>query len=123
LGVAGLQWSGLMRRGEIPLIDLEPVRGSEADNQRPAVIISNGGANATAGRLGRGTITVVPITSNTARVDPFQTFGPARSSGLKHARVSTRGRAREGEHARAGFCNSLVGVGSGPCTIVSPTRP
>ena len=30
-----------MRRGEIRLVDLEPVRGAEADKRRPAVIISN----------------------------------------------------------------------------------
>ena len=31
----------MMRRGEIRLVDLEPVRGAEADKRRPAVIVSN----------------------------------------------------------------------------------
>ncbi len=61
-----------MRRGEIRLVDLEPVRGSEANKRRPAVIVSNDGANTTAERLGRGVITVVPVTSNTNRIYPFQ---------------------------------------------------
>lgn len=61
-----------MRRGEIRWVDLDPVRGSESDKRRPAVIVSNDGANATANRLGRGVVTVVPVTSNTARVFPFQ---------------------------------------------------
>lgn len=71
-----------MRRGEIRLVDLEPVRGAEADRQRPAVIVSNDGANSTAQRLGRGVVTVVPVTSNTARVYPFQVLLPASSTGL-----------------------------------------
>ncbi len=71
-----------MRRGEIRLIDLEPVRGSEADKQRPAVIVSNDGANSTAQRLGRGVITVVPVTSNVTRVYPFQVLLQAADTGL-----------------------------------------
>ena len=71
-----------MRRGEIHLVDLEPARGNEAAKQRPAVIVSNDGANTTARRLGRGVVTVVPITSNTAKVYPFQVFLPAELTGL-----------------------------------------
>jgi mRNA interferase MazF len=71
-----------MRRGEIRLVDLEPVRGAEADKLRPAVIVSNDGANSTAQRLGRGVVTVVPVTSNTARVHPFQVLVPADATGL-----------------------------------------
>ncbi len=71
-----------MRRGEIRLVDLEPVRGSESDKQRPAVIVSNDGANSTAQRLGRGVITVVPVTSNVNRVYPFQVLLPSEDSGL-----------------------------------------
>ena len=71
-----------MRRGEIRLVELEPVRGSEADKQRPAVIVSNDGANDTAQRLGRGVVTVVPVTSNTDRVYPFQVLLPAGATGL-----------------------------------------
>lgn len=71
-----------MRRGEIRLVDLEPVRGAEADTARPAVVVSNDGANSTAQRLGRGVVTVVPVTSNTARVYPFQVLLPASTTGL-----------------------------------------
>jgi mRNA interferase MazF len=72
-----------MRRGEIRLVDLDPVRGAEASKRRPAVIVSNDGANATAERLGRGVITVVPITSKVERVYPFQVLFPAAETGLK----------------------------------------
>ena len=61
-----------MLRGEIWQVDLDPARGSEANKRRPAVIVSDDRANATAARLGGGVITVVPVTSNAAKVYPFQ---------------------------------------------------
>lgn len=73
-----------MRRGEIRLADLEPVRGAEADKRRPAVIVSNDGANLAAARLGRGVITVVPVTSATDRVYPFQVLLRAADTGLSN---------------------------------------
>lgn len=72
-----------MRRGEIRLVDLDPVRGAEANKRRPAVIVSNDGANSSAERLGRGVVTVVPITSNTARVHPFQVLLQSSETGLE----------------------------------------
>lgn len=71
-----------MRRGEICLVDLEPARGAEANKQRPAVIVSNDGANSTAQRLGRGVVTVVPVTSSIDRVYPFQVLLPADTTGM-----------------------------------------
>src|SRR6478609_5595523 len=71
-----------MRRGDIHSVDLDPVRGSEANKRRPAVIVSNDAANATASRLGRGVITVIPVTSNVERVYPFQVLLPAAETGL-----------------------------------------
>lgn len=71
-----------MRRGEIRLVDLDPVRGSEANKQRPAVIVSNDRANAAVVRHGRGVVTVVPLTSNVTRVYPFQTLLAAHETGL-----------------------------------------
>lgn len=81
-----------MLRGEIRLTDLEPVRGSEADKRRPAVIVSNDQANSIAARLGRGVVTVVPVTSNTDRIFPFQTLLPAASTGL---RQDSKGQAEQ----------------------------
>lgn len=73
-----------MRRGEVRWIDLDPVRGSEAAKRRPCVIVSNDGANASAHRLGRGVLTVVPITTNVERTYPFQVHLAAGSAGLRH---------------------------------------
>ena len=71
-----------MRRGEIVSVAFDPARGLEADKTRPAIVVSNDAANATATRLGRGVITVVPITSNSARIYPFQVLLPAGQTGL-----------------------------------------
>jgi mRNA interferase MazF len=71
----------LLRRGAIVLVDLDPVVGSEAARSRPAIIVSNNTANAAAARTG-GVITVVPLTSNTTRVYPFQVLLPSSESGL-----------------------------------------
>lgn len=81
-----------MRRGDIHLVDLEPVLGSEASKRRPAVIVSNDHANATAERLSRGVVTVVPLTSNVSRVFPFQTLLPAELTGL---RVDSKAQAEQ----------------------------
>ena len=72
-----------MLRGEIRLVDLDPARDAEANKRRPAVVVSNDRANATAARLGRGVVTIVPVTSNLARVYPFQVALPAEQTGLR----------------------------------------
>ena len=72
-----------MRRGDVRLADLDPARGSEADKRRPVIIVSNDRANETAARLGQGVVTVVPVTSDVARVFPFQVLLPAASTALR----------------------------------------
>ena len=81
-----------MLRGEIRLTDLDPARTAEADKRRPAIIVSNDRANATAARLGRGVVTVVPITSNISRVFPFQVLLPADDVGI---RVDSKAQAEQ----------------------------
>lgn len=72
-----------MRRGEIRFADLEPVQGSEANQRRPVVIVSNDGANLRAAALGRGVVTVVPVTSNVAHILPFQVMLETGATGLQ----------------------------------------
>ena len=72
-----------MRRGAIHLVNLEPARSGEANKRRPAIIVSNDGANVVAERTGMGIVTVVPVTSNITRVYPFQVLLPAGSTGLE----------------------------------------
>jgi mRNA interferase MazF len=72
-----------VRRGDLVTVDLGAAVGAEADKIRPGVVVSNDAANATAARLRRGVITVVPVTSNTERVHPFQVLLPAQDTGLR----------------------------------------
>lgn len=73
-----------MRRGDIHRFDFTPRVGSEARYSRPAVIVSNNGANTVAARRNEGVITVVPLSKNTARVYPFQVLLHAADTGLPH---------------------------------------
>jgi mRNA interferase MazF len=72
-----------MHRGDIVTVNLDPSVGSDASKSRPAVVVSNDAANSTATRLGRGVVTVVPVTSNTDRVYPFQVLLPGTATGLR----------------------------------------
>ena len=58
------------------------MRGSEANKRRPAVIVSNDRANVIAAQLGRGVVTVAPVTSNIDRIFPFQALRPAGTTEL-----------------------------------------
>jgi len=71
-----------MRRGDLYLVDLEPVRGAEQNKIRPAVLVSNDAASRIAERNHRGVVTVVPVTSNAGTVHPFQVALPAGEGGL-----------------------------------------
>ena len=71
-----------MRRGDIWLFDLDPVRGAEDNKVRPAIIVSNDGANQAAARRGSGVVTIVPLTTNTSTVYSFQVLLAPQATGL-----------------------------------------
>lgn len=73
-----------MRRGEIHVVNFESAKGAEANKRRPAVIVSNDGANVAAERFSQGVITVVPVTSNILRVYPFQVLLPGNLTGMEN---------------------------------------
>ena len=77
-----------MRRGEIRLVDFNPARGSEASKIRPAVVVSNDDSNRAVERVGRGVVTVVPLTSNVSRIYPYQVLVPAPETGSRDCSVS-----------------------------------
>jgi mRNA interferase MazF len=93
------------------MVDLDPTRGAEADKYRPAVVVSNDGANTAAERLGRGVITVVPVTSNTANIYPFQVLLSANSTGLSRDSKAQAEQVRSVDVERIG---ALVGNLDGP---------
>ncbi|MBZ9713388.1 MULTISPECIES: type II toxin-antitoxin system PemK/MazF family toxin [Deinococcus] len=70
---------GLIRRGDICLVNFAPARENEADNIRPAVIVTNNAANAQ-----NVVVTVIPLTTNVERVYHFQVLLPNQRTGLDH---------------------------------------
>jgi mRNA interferase MazF len=99
-----------MLRGEIRLVDLDPVRPGEANKRRPAVVVSNDRANTTAARLGRGMVTVVPVTSTITRVYPFQVLLPADETGLRVESKAQAEQVRSVSVARLGHVIGKVPV-------------
>jgi mRNA interferase MazF len=95
-----------MLRGEVRLVDLDPARGSEADKRRPCVVVSNDGANAVAGRLGQGVVTVVPVTGNVAKIYPFQVLLRAEVTGL---RADSKAQAEQVRSVSVGRVGPLLG--------------
>jgi mRNA interferase MazF len=61
----------LIRRGDVYWIKLDPTEGSEIGKTRPGVVISNNINNEFA-----DTVTVLPITSSTDKIYPFEVFIP-----------------------------------------------
>ncbi|HOP95658.1 MAG TPA: type II toxin-antitoxin system PemK/MazF family toxin [Dictyoglomaceae bacterium] len=57
------------KRGEIWLVVLDPIVGSEIGKTRPALVISNNRNNEFS-----NTITILPISSKTQEVYPFEVF-------------------------------------------------
>lgn len=66
-----------MKRGEIYYADLSPTVGAEINKRRPVLIVSSNASNRAA-----ATVTVLPVTSNVARVYPFEVLLLAKQSGL-----------------------------------------
>lgn len=74
------------------------------------MIVTNDGANLTAQRLGRGVVTVVPVTSNIERVYPFQVLLPASDTGLDH---DSKAQAEQVRSIDIGRIGQRVGVLTG----------
>ena len=70
------------RRGSIVWVELGTGRGAEQGKRRPAVIVSNDGANIAAENLGYGVVIVVPMTSTVRHSRSFQVLIPRLLSGL-----------------------------------------
>ena len=64
-------------KGEIYLAELSPTVGSEISKKRPVLIVSNDINNKHA-----DTVSIVPITSTTAKIYPFEVFLPKGEGNL-----------------------------------------
>ena len=96
-----------MQRREIRVVNLDPALEAEAARTRPAVIVSNDGANTTVARLGRGVVTIVPVTSNTERIHPFQVLLTTEDTGLGR---DSKAQAEQIRSVSVGRIGKLVGV-------------
>lgn len=68
----------VIQRGDVFLVNLDPVVGSEVGKTRPAVVLQNELANRTS-----PTVTIIPLSSKAERIFPFQVLIPAGEGGLE----------------------------------------
>jgi mRNA interferase MazF len=69
--------------------------------------------NATAQQLGRGVITVAPVTSNVRKVTPFQVLLPAAISGLDHDSKAQAEQVHSVAVQRIGLARELIALPGG----------
>ena len=67
-----------MKRGEIYFANLDPTVGSEIRKNRPVLIVSNNANNKAA-----STVTIIPVTSNTKKIYPFEVLLEPKECGLQ----------------------------------------
>jgi len=91
-----------MRRGEIRWVALTLGGEREGRAQRPAVIVSNDGANAAAARRGVGVVTVVPLSTSSEPARPFQVSLPAGVGGLRREAKALAEQVRTVDASRVG---------------------
>lgn len=68
---------GYPKKGEIYLVNFDPIIGHEAKKKRPALILSNNIHNQYS-----PLVTVAPLSSNTNKVYPFEVYVTKKSTGL-----------------------------------------
>lgn len=68
----------LIKRGEVYWVNLDPTIGAEIRKTRPAAVVSNDINN-----INARTVTVLPMTSNVAKVYPFEVLIRAGACGNK----------------------------------------
>jgi len=82
------------RRGEVWWVSFDPSLGGEIQKNRPALILSNNAANAVLNR-----VTVVPLTSQTAKVYPGEALitlnGKQRKAMADQIMTAAKQRLRE----------------------------
>ena len=92
----------LLRRGDIVLTDFTPARSAEANFVRPAVLVSNNNVNTFA-----PAVTVVPLTSNTAKLYATQVLLPSERTGLDR---DSKAQVELLRHVNLGRISKALGV-------------
>lgn len=108
-----------MRRGDVVLVSLDPALPGEAAKLRPCVLVSNDGANGVAERLGRGVVTVVPITSNVARVYPSFEVGVFDAEELSAMGLGTPSKAQAAQVRTLSIARIRGSIGRCPPAVLA----
>lgn len=87
----------MILRGQIYWVQLDPSIGSEIKKTRPALVVSNDANNQFS-----DTVTVLPITSQTKAIHPFEVLLPAGVGGLKVASKAKANQIRSVDKRRLG---------------------
>lgn len=108
-----------MRRGDVVLVALDPALPGEAAKLRPCVLVSNDGANGVVERLGRGVVTVVPITSSVDRVFPNFEVGVASREALRTMGLSVASKAQAAQVRTVSIARVHGGIGRCPRAVLA----
>lgn len=71
-----------LRRGDVVLVSMDPAVSPEQCKTRPAIVVSRDDLSDAVARLGRGMVTVVPLTRTVSRVFDFHVLVPIGDTGL-----------------------------------------
>lgn len=96
-------------RGSVVWADFGQAVGSESSKRRPAIVVSNNGANVAAWQGGQGVITIVPLTSASRRHYNFQVAIPAEQSGLTKDSIAQAEQVRSVDVRRIAPTSAVVG--------------
>lgn len=106
------QEMGLIKRGDIYWVKLDPIEGSEIGKTRPAIVISNDINNELA-----DTVTILPITSSAGRVYPFEIF---IHKGIANMAADSKAKANQIRTVDKKRIKDLIGTA--PATILEEIK-
>lgn len=92
----------MIKRGEVYWVNLDPTIGAEIRKTRPALVVSNDTNNVHA-----RTVTVVPLTTSTEKVYPFEVLLKPGTYGNKEAAKAKANQVRTVDKRRLG---RLIGI-------------
>jgi mRNA interferase MazF len=96
-------------RGSVVWAEFGQGSGSEAAKRRPAIVVSNNGANLSAWQGGQGVITIVPLTSASKRPYDFQVPVSSAQSGLAKDSIAQAEQVRSVDVRRLTPTSAVLG--------------
>lgn len=99
----------MLVRGSVVWADFGQAVGSESSKRRPAIVVSNNGANVSAWQGGQGVITIVPLTTASRRPYDFQVLIPSSQSGLANDSIAQAEQVRSVDVRRIQPSSAVLG--------------